>query len=33
MGFGLCVHMQMAEAQRNQAVEEGNMFDEERLRA
>lgn len=25
------MHMQMAEAQRNQAVEEGNMFDKGRL--
>lgn len=28
---GLCVYMQRDEAQRNQAVEEGNTFDEERL--
>lgn len=34
LGFGLCVHvhMQRDEAQRNQAVEEKNTFDEERLR-
>lgn len=31
LGFGVCVYMRRGEAQRNQAVEEGNTFDEDTL--